>query len=80
MDAEVGHLVAVDVPGLRDVDVVLGHVLCEQASDNGGGHVAAANEAELRLLELRSHCIVSFAGVDVVRAEGQDKGIDGERD
>ncbi|KAI6773982.1 hypothetical protein HG531_000831 [Fusarium graminearum] len=49
-DAEVGHLVAVDVPGFRDVNVLLVGVLGEETTNDGGGHVTAAEEGDLCVL------------------------------
>lgn len=55
MQAHFGELVAVDVPGLRDGDVLLGDAAGEQAADDGRGHVAAAAEPDFGVLEGGSH-------------------------
>lgn len=52
-----GELVAVDLPGLGDVDVLLVDALGNEAADDGASHVAAADEGQLAFLESWSHFV-----------------------
>lgn len=50
-----GEFVAVDIPRLGDDDVLLRDAFAREAADDGGGHVAAADEGDLAFLE-GGHC------------------------